>query len=233
MACQPDQVVDRSELTRLWPLFGLRVRTPVLELRYPDDRDLAALAGLSGDIHDDDFLPFSGTWSLLPDSERERAVLQYHWGRRGDFSAASWRLELVAVVDGEVVGTQGAIATDFAITRTLETGSWLGRAHQGKGLGKEMRAAILHLAFDGLGALRADTGAVEGNAASLAVTARMGYQANGDSIDATNGVRTRLLRFTLERDAWLRARRDDIEVVGLAPCLELFGLGPSPDDAIA
>jgi len=225
--------MERADLAGLWPLFGLRVRTPVLELRYPDDHDLAALASLSGDIHDDDFLPFSGTWSLLPDGERERAVLQYHWGRRGDFSAASWRLELVVVVDGEVVGTQGAIASDYAITRTLETGSWLGRAHQGKGLGKEMRAAILHLAFEGLGALRADTGAVEGNAASLAVTARMGYQANGDSIDATNGVRTRLLRFTLERDAWLRARRDDIEVVGLEPCLELFGLGTSPGDEIA
>lgn len=224
---------DRSELTRFWPLFGLRVRTPVLELRYPDDHDLTALAALSGDIHDDDFLPFSGTWSLLPDGERERAVLQYHWGRRGDFSAERWRLELVAVVDGQVVGTQGAIAQDFPITRTLETGSWLGRAHQGKGLGKEMRAAILHLAFEGLGALRADTGAVEGNAASLAVTARMGYHANGDSIDATNGVRTRLLRFTLDREAWLLSRRDDIELVGLEPCRELFGLGPSGGDAIA
>lgn len=225
--------MDRAELMRLWPLFGLSVRTPRLELRYPTDEDLLALAALSGDIHDPDFLPFSGTWSLLPDGERERAVLQYHWARRGDFAAASWRLELVAVVDGEVVGTQGAIATEFPITRTLESGSWLGRAHQGKGIGKEMRAAILHLAFEGLGALRADTGAVEGNAASLAVTEKMGYRPNGDSIDATNGVRTRLLRYTLDREDWLPARRDDIELVGLEPCLPLFGLGPSDGDAVA
>ena len=81
---------DRTQLTRLWPLFGLSVRTPRLELRYPTDADLLALAALSGDIHDPDFLPFSGTWSLLPDGERERAVLQYHWSRRGDWSATRW-----------------------------------------------------------------------------------------------------------------------------------------------
>lgn len=225
-------MVDRAELSRLWPLFGLSVRTPRVELRYPTDGDLAALANLSGDIHGDDFLPFAGTWSLLPDGERERAVLQFHWGRRGDWSPNRWRLELVAVVDSEVVGTQGAMADDFAVTRTLTTGSWLGRAHQGRGIGSEMREAILHLAFVGLGALRAATDAVEGNAASLGVTRKLGYRANGEHVDATNGVRTRLLRFVLDREGWEPMRRDDIEVIGLAPCLPLFGLGAPEGHAV-
>lgn len=223
---------DRTELTRLWPLFGLSVRTPRLELRYPTDRELVALAALSGDIHGDDFLPFAGTWSLLPDGERERAVLQFHWGRRGDWSPNRWRLELVAVVDGEVVGTQGAMADDFAITKTFTTGSWLGRTHQGKGIGGEMRAAILHLAFAGLGALRAETDAVEGNDASLGVTRKLGYRANGDRIDATNGKRTRLLGFVLDREDWEPQQRTDIELVGVAPCLPLFGLGTPEGDAV-
>lgn len=223
---------DRAALARLWPLFGLSVRTPRLELRYPSDTDLDALAALSGDIHDPGFLPFSGTWSLLPDGEREKAVLQYHWGRRGDWSPTRWRLELAVVVDGYVVGTQAVHADDFAITRTVTTGSWLGRAHQGKGIGSEMRAAVLHLAFAGLTAERAETDAVEGNGPSLGVTTKLGYRPNGDHIDATNGKRTRLLRFVLERDGWEAIRRDDIEVVGLDACLPLFGLGTPEGDAI-
>lgn len=223
---------DRTTLTGAWPLFGLAVRTPRLELRYPTDAELVALAGLSGDIHDPDFLPFSGTWSLLPDGERERAVLQYHWARRGDWRTAAWRLELVAVVDGEVVGTQGMMADDFTITRTVTTGSWLGRPHQGRGLGQEMRAAVLHLAFAGIGAERAETDAVEDNGPSLGVTSKLGYRANGDVIDATNGKRTRLLRFALDRSGWEAIRRDDIEVLGLEPCLDLFGLGTREGDEI-
>jgi RimJ/RimL family protein N-acetyltransferase len=223
---------DRAALARLWPLFGLSVRTPRVELRYPSDTDLLALAGLSGDIHDADFLPFSGTWSLLPDGERERTVLQYHWGRRGDWSPMMWRLGLVAVVGGEVVGMQATHGDDFAITRTVTTGSWLGRAHQGQGVGSEMRAAVLHLAFAGLGAERAETDAVEDNGPSLGVTTKLGYRPNGDQIDATNGKRTRLLRFVLDRPDWEAIRRDDIEVVGLDACLPLFGLGTPGGDAI-
>ena len=223
---------DRAELTRLWPFFGLAVRTPRLELRYPTDDELVALADLSGDIHDRDFLPFAGTWSLLPDGERERAVLQYHWSRRADWRPTAWRLELVAVVDGAVVGTQSAFADDYAITRTVTTGSWLGRAHQGRGLGQEMRAAVLHLAFAALGAERAETDAVEDNGPSLGVTTKLGYRPNGDVVDATNGKRTRLLRFVLDRSGWEAIRRDDIEVVGLDPCLPLFGLGSAEGHAV-
>ncbi|MET0728321.1 MAG: GNAT family protein [Acidimicrobiales bacterium] len=223
---------DRGELSRLWPLYGLRVRTPRLELRYPSDDDLCALAQLSGDIHDPGFLPFSGTWSLLPDGERERTVLQYHWGRRSDWTAERWRLELVVVVDGKVVGTQGALAEDFPITRTVTTGSWLGRAHQRRGIGSEMRAAVLHLAFAGLGAQRAESDAVEDNGPSLGVTTKLGYRPNGDSIDATNGKRTRLLRFVLDREVWERDGRRDIKIAGLDACLPMFGLGDESSDAV-
>lgn len=51
-----------------------------------------------------------------------------------------------------------APATDFPTLRTAGTGSWLGRSYQGKGLGTEMRAAILHLLFSGLDAVAATSG---------------------------------------------------------------------------
>ena len=218
---------DRAALARIWPFFGLEVRTPRLVLRYPTDADLVVLAGLTGDIHDPDFLPFHLPWSLAPEAERERRSLQFHWRGRGQLTADDWQLPFVTVVEGEVVGTQDVLATGFATRRTVESGSWLHRPRQGQGLGREMRAAMLQLAFEGLGAERAESGAYEGNAASLAVTRSLGYRSNGDAVrdDGGRGWR-RELRFVLDRATWEQRRRDDIELVGVQPCLELLGAGP-------
>ncbi len=136
-----------------WPLFGLRIVTPRLELRPPSDEDLADLAAVAADgVHDPDFMPFSVPWTEGGPETAARNVLQFNWRLRGDWKPEAWHLSLVTVVDGEVVGTQGILANDFGITKTVETGSWLGKRHQGKGIGKEMRAAVLHFAFGGLGA---------------------------------------------------------------------------------
>ena len=70
---------------------------------------------------------------------------------------------------------------NFASLRSVETGSWLGRAFQGQGLGKEMRQAILHLAFEGLGAEEAHSGAFHDNAPSLATSRSVGYAENGET----------------------------------------------------
>ncbi|EQD45135.1 GCN5-related N-acetyltransferase, partial [mine drainage metagenome] len=61
----------------------------------------------------------------------------------------------------------------------FSTGSWLGREHQGRGFGKEMRAAILHLGFATLGAEEALTSAFSDNPASIRVTRGLGYEENG------------------------------------------------------
>ena len=67
-------------------------------------------------------------------------------------------------------------AENFRAVRSVETGSWLGRAHQGQGIGREMREAVLHLAFAGLGAEEALSGAFEDNAASLATSRAVGLR---------------------------------------------------------
>jgi hypothetical protein len=54
---------------------------------------------------------------------------------------------LLARADGAPIGIQSLSATGFAVDRTVETGSWLGAASQGRGLGAEMRAAVLELAL--------------------------------------------------------------------------------------
>jgi RimJ/RimL family protein N-acetyltransferase len=207
-----------------WPLFRLRVRTPRLELRYPDDDDIVVLADLAAKgVHSADFMPFAHPWTDVPSPEQERASLQHHWHTRATWTAAEWHLPMATVVDGAIVGVQAMIGRNFAATRTVGTGSWLGVDHQGKGVGKEMRAAILHLAFAGLGAVRAESGAWHDNRPSLGVSRALGYEENGDEVALRRDVADRQIRLVLRRDRWEQSRRDDIEIIGLEPCLSMFG----------
>lgn len=218
----------RDRIAEVWPLFGLRVRTPRLELRIIDDEDSLDLARISGDIHDPDERPFAMPWNLAEtDLERQRRVVQFNWARRADHTPESWHLTFATVVDGEVVGMQGMSAEHFGQRRTVGSGSWITRPHQGKGIGSEMRAAMLHLAFDGLGARRAESGAYEDNLRSLSVSRRNGYRENGDHLHWDGERLKREVVFVLDRVDWEPLRRDDIEVLGLEPCLPLLGLPPA------
>jgi hypothetical protein len=54
-----DMSVVRSPTVELWPLFGLAITTPRLELRLPTDGELGAVVEAArGGIHNDDPHPF-------------------------------------------------------------------------------------------------------------------------------------------------------------------------------
>lgn len=216
-------------LTDVWPLFGLVLRTPRLELRVPSLEQLAALAELADEgIHDPAVMPFMTPWTDQPPGERGRSVLQWQWKQWAGWTPAKWSLGLVVLAGGEVVGTQEVGGTDFAVTREVETGSWLGRRHQGRGIGTEMRAAVLALAFEGLGAETATSAAFADNAASLGVSRRLGYVPDGLGRFA---VRDRLRvdrRLRLDRDRWEAHRTVPVRIEGLDPCRELLGLSAVP-----
>jgi RimJ/RimL family protein N-acetyltransferase len=212
-------------LEREWPLFGLRVETPRLTLSYPTDADLGVLSALaSKGIHDPAVMPFDIPWTDAAPEILPRNSLQFWWSLRAEWKPTKWHLEFVVREGTIVVGVQGLFATDFAVTRQVASGSWLGKAYQGRGIGKEMRAAILHLAFAGLSAQRATSGAFENNAASLGVSRALGYVDNGDDIRAPRGTPMRQIRLLLKREVWERNRRQDIRIQGLDPCLPMFGL---------
>ncbi len=86
-----------------------------------------------------------------------------------------------------------------------------------------MRAAVLHLAFAGLGATEAYSASFEDNPASAAVSRANGYERNGSVLFAREGAPGRNLKWILTRDRWEARRRDDIEVIGLEPCRALIG----------
>lgn len=209
----------------IWPLFGLRVVTPRLELRYPDDELIHELARLTAEpIHDPDFMPFSVPWTEAPRDVLPRNSLQHLWGRRSAWTAEEWNCPMAVLVGGTVVGVQDIFATRYATRRVVETGSWLTQSRQGQGIGKEMRTAVLHLGFEGLGADYARTSAWADNQRSLGVTRAVGYEPNGFSIDVRGEAACRMEHFVMTRARWQERRRDDITIEGLEPCLPLFGL---------
>ena len=174
-------------------------------------------------MHGPEAMPFSIPWTEAPPEELPRNSLQWYWRARAELTPAKWDLQLAVLVDGAVVGTQGVMAQDFGKRRGVETGSWLGRAHQGKGIGTEMRRAVLHLAFAGLGAAFAETSAWEDNPASLAVTRKLGYVPNGDLIALRKDVPTRMERYRMTRTWWEEhLASDDVTLEGVEPCLPLL-----------
>ena len=212
----------------LWPLTGLRVVSGDLELRYLDDTLLFQLAELAGEgVHAPEAMPFNAPWSKGTPQEIARRVLTYQWSARSRITPQEWTLELAVVRDGEVLGVQSMVTKDFLVTGQVETGSWLGLRHQGAGVGTRMRLMILHLAFDGLGAQAATTGAFEDNAASNGVTRKIGYQPNGREVVAREGAATVSLQYRLERPDWdnrADALRPEVTLHGVDGVRELLGV---------
>ncbi len=202
------------------PLFGLRLRTPLLELRLPSRPELEALreVALAG-VHPPEFMPFTVAWT---DDPSLSDFVDYHEMRRREWRVEAWHLELGVWVEGEPLGVQAMTAADFPATRTVMTGSWLGQRFQKRGIGTEMRTAVLGLAFRGLGAQVARSGAIEGNAASLRVSEKLGYRVVGSGTVSPRGVELEHTDVELRREDWRPPFA--VEITGLEPCLPLFGL---------
>jgi RimJ/RimL family protein N-acetyltransferase len=216
---------DRYRDAHPWPFFALRITTPRLELRVPDDEDLVELfAAARAGIHPAGEMPFGVPWTDWLDApDALERYLSHYWTARGTITAESWTLQFAVVENGRIVGTQELIAKDFPGSRSVSSGSWLTASAQGRGLGVEMRAAVLHLAFAGLGALEAQTSAWDDNPASQRVSLRLGYEHEGQQLLARRGEPTPHLRFRLTREAWGRNRFDGIALHNLEPCLALLG----------
>jgi RimJ/RimL family protein N-acetyltransferase len=207
-----------------WPLFGLRVTTPRLELRYATQEDFAALVELADKgIHDPDYMPFSWAWTQVPQPEKGRTALRYYWSKWAQWSASEWHMMLAVVHEGRVIGVQDCAARKFPERREISSGSWLGRAHQGQGFGTEMRAGMLELAFAGLGARWAVSDAMVDNVPSLAVSRRLGYVDDGFDVAVGDKDAPRLLqRLRLTAEAWREHRTIEAEIHGLDGCRDMF-----------
>jgi RimJ/RimL family protein N-acetyltransferase len=201
------------------PLFRLHLRTPRLELRLGTRAELDALYDVAAaGIHSPDWMPFAVPWT---DTLERGAFVAFHEAALADWRPDDWTLNLLVWADGELAGSQTIEAKRFGERLTVETGSWLGARFQRRGIGTEMRTAVLELAFRGLDAEVAKSGAVEGNVASLRVSEKLGYRVVGTGTVSPRGVEVEHTDVELRREDWRPPFA--VELEGLGSCLPLFG----------
>ena len=202
------------------PLYGLRLRTPRLELRLPTEAELVELYEVAAaGIHPPEEMPFAFAWT---DHLTLESFLAHHHSSRETWAPESWTLDLGTWIDGVLAGVQGIGATAFAENRTIGTGSWLGRRFQRRGVGTEMRSAVVELAFRELEASAVTSSAFETSAASRRVSEKLGYHLVGQDTMSPRGVPLPHLQLRLEREQW-RGAPFRVDVEGIERCLPLFG----------
>ena len=208
-----------------WPLRHLVLRTPRLELCPDDDAGLLELAEQARrGVHPSDLTPFDIPWTDAEPEERAAHVLRWYRAKRVVLVPEAWTVNFLVRHEGRVVGVQEVEALDFAVTREVDTASWLGLEHQGAGIGTEMRQAVVQWSFDHLGATRARSGAFLDNAASLRVSEKLGYRYDGHVVQARHGrpakkVRLLLTPDTFRRPAWT------LSAAGVDACRTMLGAG--------
>ena len=108
--------------------------------------------------------------------------------------------------EGVPVGMQALEGPDYTRDRTVDSWSWLRASARGLGLGKQMRTAVLELAFRHLGAAAAVRSAVVENTSSLGVSRSLGYRDTHTSVLDHSGETLQHLRL-IHPIATLSARR--------------------------
>ncbi len=207
-----------------WPLFDLRLTTPGLELRPMTEADQGVVADvLPPDV---EFDPAAARFAV-GEEQYQRGLLahQTYWRAYGTWTPEAWRVNFLVLRDGEIIGAQELEGNDFLALRTVDTASFLVESARGKGLGQQMRRAVLGLAFGPLRAEAAITEAWHDNHASLGVSRALGYQPNGESRHRRGDGVDRMVHLRLTRSDWLsRGGAGDLTISGFEPCRPLFGL---------
>jgi RimJ/RimL family protein N-acetyltransferase len=209
-----------------YPPLHVEVTTPSLMLRGATDDLLAELIPIVRDgVVSADEVPFDDPMSLYEDNPaREWRWLRGVWANRARVEPRWWRLCFVVDVEGRAVGIQDLIADDFPAFGSVSTYSWLAPDARRRGIGREMRSAVLHLAFAGFGAREATSEAFFDNDASNATSRSLGYEPNGQAWATRRGRPAELRRWRLDRPRWEQTRRSDITLSGVEECRPVFGL---------
>lgn len=213
-----------SDMPDPWPLWHLELRTPRLTLRPDEDAGLyELLAEACRGVHPAGEMPFTVPWTEAEPDVLVREGFKHHWRSRAACAPDNWQIHFLVRYQGKVIGSQTVHADRFAVTREFTTGSWIGMRYQGMGIGTEMRAAVLMLAFDHLGARVARSEAHATNGRSHGVSRKLGYQPDGTFVSTyrdrpVTNVRLRLTPERFQRPDW------KLEVSGLDAARPTLGL---------
>lgn len=196
-----------------WPTYAVRIRTPRLCLRLPDDDELAALANVAAQgVHPPGEQPFLIPWTDGTTEQRAQDDPSPPLEPASELAADQlatrtrclpWRRPRR---NGEHVGPR---LLDCSRGR-------LGLTHQGGGIGTEARTGLLTFAFEYLDATDAVTQVFPENHASRAVSRKLGYTPDGISRDERGGEAVISHRLRLTAAEW--AARDHVPVT--VECLD-------------
>lgn len=210
-------------LIEIWPPLGLHITSGPLELRGIGEPEVLALLDVvRGGIHAEDAMPFYFPWTLAPTEDLPLNYIQWWAGQVSTFSRDAWALDLAVVWEGEIVGCQGVATRDFLTLRYGETGSWLGRRFQGRGIGTAMRQAWCAFLFDHLDFDFITSAAFTDNPASLRVSEKVGYLPDGLARLKRLNSPAESQRLRLERETFVRGPA--ITVTGAEGVRRLIGL---------
>ncbi|MGP9537357.1 GNAT family N-acetyltransferase [Brachybacterium sp. AOP43-C2-M15] len=208
-------MTEPPDLASIHPPSGLVLRAGDLTLRPLADADLPEYAALiRRPIFEDEQSPQVFPWYRTEPDVRVREALRFQWHLRSELSPEQWTIAFGIWAHGRLIGSQDVSAHRFAERRTVSSGSWLTLDAHGNGYGTLMRQAMLVLALDHLGARRAESSAVLGNAASFAVSRACGYVENGTQVSTLRGSVEEEQRFLLT-PATFRRPEVPVEVDGL------------------
>lgn len=175
-------------IEEIWPPFGVVLRCEDIEMRIVRQTDAPELVDVAlGGVHDPEYMPFATSWTDVPAEELPAQTFRHIGTGPARVVPEKWQLTFLVRVNGEAAGLQDISATNFPITRTATTGSWLGLRFHGRGIGTRMRRMVCSFGFEGLGALRLESEAFADNGPSLAVSRKVGYRDNGTEIDQRRG----------------------------------------------
>lgn len=195
-----------SSWSEIFPPFDVSIACGDVELRGLTPQDVPALldVAVEGVVPEGGSYPFISDWALLPPVELRRNSAQFYFGSWANARPEKWELLMVVRKAGRVVGAQDLRTADFAVTRIVQTGSWLGRRHQGQGVGTLMRQLVCAFAFDHLGAVQCRTEAYLDNPASQRVSEKVGYE-RFDAIPVSRlGESVEEVRFRLTPERFVR-----------------------------
>ena len=197
-----------------------------MSLHLPDDEELERLADLAA--RPEGVLPAEQehlvSWLADQTPLQIRRELIATTRKHRDLDARSgWTLDLAVEVGDELVGMQSLAGFHrWPMVRNVGTSSWLVRDAQHRGIGTQARCAVLDLAFGRLKAAAAFSWSLPANAASTAVSARLGYHLvqPADPEDPASEA-----KYRLDAASWRRRRPEILQethILGAESIAELL-----------
>ena len=215
----------RTKLTDAWPLFGLRLRTEHLVLRMPTDDDVVELLQVAkAGIHPPDEMPFGVAWTSVEGPAFDRSFMQHYWRARGAFSPEAWFLNFMVELDGRPIGAQHVEAEEFAILRTVHTGSWLGpRAPGSRPRQGDARGGARVRLRRARRARRGDLGLPRQRRPRTACLARSATRRTGSAAWLPRASPRVTQKFRMTAESWRSRPRPPLAIEGLDGIRDMFG----------